>query len=143
MKTIVKSKGTEIVIDNRGPVMVIGESINPTRRKRLVQALTHLYDNAIKFTKTGTITCRAIPLPDETAVQVSITDTGVGIALESHPKVFASFEQVGDTLTDKPMGTGLGLPICRAIIEHLGGQIWFESAVGVGSTFYFTIPCAD
>jgi len=74
------------------------------------------------------------------AIQVSVTDTGAGIAPADQPKVFEQFVQVGDTLTDKPRGTGLGLPICKQIIEHHGGRIWVESEVGRGSTFAFTLP---
>ena len=59
-------------------------------------------------------------------------DTGLGIAPPDQPKVFERFKQVGDTLTDKPKGTGLGLPICREIVEHHGGRIWVESALGRG-----------
>ena len=71
---------------------------------------------------------------------VSVADTGVGIAPEDQAKVFEQFGQAGDTLTDKPRGTGLGLPICREIVEHHGGRLWLESAVGAGSTFRFTLP---
>ena len=71
---------------------------------------------------------------------VSVSDTGVGIAPVDQPKVFERFKQVGDTLTDKPKGTGLGLPICREIVEHHGGHIWVESALGRGSTFFFSLP---
>ena len=71
---------------------------------------------------------------------VSVTDTGMGIAPADQPKVFERFKQVGDTLTDKPKGTGLGLPICREIVEHHGGRIWVDSELGQGSTFSFTLP---
>ena len=73
---------------------------------------------------------------------VSVVDTGLGIAPADQPKVFERFKQVGDTLTDKPKGTGLGLPICREIVEHHGGRIWVESQPGQGATFYFTLPKA-
>jgi CheY-like chemotaxis protein len=74
-------------------------------------------------------------------VIVSISDTGIGIAKEDFGAVFEQFKQVGgDTLTDKPKGTGLGLPICKEIIEHHGGRIWLESEVGKGSTFSFALP---
>ena len=71
---------------------------------------------------------------------MSVTDTGMGIAPVDQPKVFERFKQVGDTLTDKPKGTGLGLPICREIVEHHGGRVWVESELGKGSTFSFSLP---
>ena len=71
---------------------------------------------------------------------VSVTDSGIGIAPADQPKVFEKFKQVGDTLTDKPKGTGLGLPICKEIVEYHGGRIWVESEPGQGSTFSFTLP---
>ncbi|MBL0026303.1 MAG: response regulator [Saprospiraceae bacterium] len=72
---------------------------------------------------------------------MSISDTGIGIAPEDFGAVFEQFKQVGgDTLTDKPKGTGLGLPICKEIVEHHGGRIWLESEQGNGSTFSFAIP---
>ena len=71
----------------------------------------------------------------------SVTDTGVGVPPEFRETIFEKFRQVtSDTLTDKPQGTGLGLPICREIVEHHGGQIWLESEPGVGSVFSFTVP---
>ena len=74
-------------------------------------------------------------------MEVNIADTGIGIAPEDHKAVFEQFKQVGgDTLTDKPKGTGLGLPICKEIVEHHGGRIWLESEPGKGSTFYFSLP---
>jgi DNA-binding response OmpR family regulator len=101
----------------------------------------NLISNAVKFTDAGTITCRAVRRDGE--VVVSVTDTGVGIAPVDQPKVFERFKQVGDTLTDKPKGTGLGLPICKEIVEHHGGRVWVESAIGHGSTFSFSLPARD
>jgi signal transduction histidine kinase len=72
-------------------------------------------------------------------VEVSVTDTGVGIAPEDQEAVFEEFRQVG-TADKKVEGTGLGLTLCRKFIELHGGRIWVESQVGVGSTFTFTIP---
>jgi DNA-binding response OmpR family regulator len=72
---------------------------------------------------------------------VSVIDTGIGIALDDYSAVFEQFKQVGgDTLMDKPKGTGLGLPICKEIVEHHGGRIWLESEVGKGSVFSFSLP---
>lgn len=107
-------------------------------RDRLIQVVINLLSNAIKFTPNGTITVSAGRHAD--GVEVAVADQGVGIAPEDHDKVFEQFGQAGDTLTDKPRGTGLGLPICREIVEYHGGRLWLESAVGSGSTFRFTLP---
>jgi adenylate cyclase len=107
---------------------------------KLVQTVINLISNAVKFTDQGSITCRAELMAGE--IRVSVTDTGLGIAPDDQPKVFEKFKQVGDTLTDKPKGTGLGLPICKEIVEHHGGRIWVESAPSEGSTFTFTLPVA-
>ncbi|MEI9979009.1 MAG: GAF domain-containing protein [Edaphobacter sp.] len=105
---------------------------------RLIQVVINLISNAIKFTDSGSVTCSAGMRGGE--LTVSVTDSGIGIAPDDQPKVFEKFKQVGDTLTDKPKGTGLGLPICREIVEYHGGRIWVESEPGHGSTFSFTLP---
>ena len=108
---------------------------------RLIQVVINLLSNAVKFTDQGGITCRiAYEQPE---IIVSVIDTGLGISVADQPKVFEKFKQVGDTLTDKPQGTGLGLPICKEIIEHHGGRIWLESAVGAGSNFSFSLPVSE
>ncbi len=109
-------------------------------RDRLIQVVINLISNAVKFTEQGGVTCRA--RRDDGNVVVSVVDSGAGIDPKDHGKVFEQFVQVGDTLTNKPMGTGLGLPICKQIIEHHGGRIWVESEIGKGSTFSFTLPIA-
>ncbi|HEY9610977.1 ATP-binding protein [Allocoleopsis sp.] len=70
---------------------------------------------------------------------VSVIDSGIGIAETDQPQVFEQFKQIGDTLTDKPKGTGLGLPICKQIVEHHGGMLWVESELGKESNFSFTL----
>ncbi len=108
-------------------------------RDKLIQVIINLISNAVKFTDAGSVTCEVHKNKNE--LVVSITDTGIGIAPEDHAAVFEQFKQVGgDTLTDKPKGTGLGLPICKEIVEHHGGRIWLESAVGKGSIFSFALP---
>ncbi len=107
-------------------------------RDRLIQVVINLISNAVKFTESGSIACAAILRDNE--IVVSVTDSGIGIKPEDQPQVFEKFKQVGDTLTDKPKGTGLGLPICREIVEHHGGRIWVDSEIGKGSTFSFTLP---
>jgi signal transduction histidine kinase/CheY-like chemotaxis protein len=105
---------------------------------RLIQVVINLISNAVKFTDAGAITC-AVRHRDSDLV-VSVKDSGIGIAIADQSKVFEKFKQVGDTLTDKPKGTGLGLPICKEIVEYHGGRIWVESEPGQGSTFSFTLP---
>ncbi len=85
-----------------------------------------------------TITCKAKKINND--ILVSVIDTGIGIAKTEQEKIFEKFKQGGDTLTDKPRGTGLGLPICRQIVAHHGGRIWVESEPGRGSNFSFTLP---
>jgi len=105
---------------------------------RLIQVVINLISNAVKFTDSGAITCSVHRREGE--LVVSVADSGIGIATADQPKVFEKFKQVGDTLTDKPKGTGLGLPICKEIVEYHGGHIWVESEPGKGSTFSFTLP---
>jgi signal transduction histidine kinase/CheY-like chemotaxis protein/ligand-binding sensor domain-containing protein len=107
-------------------------------RDKLIQVVVNLLSNAVKFTNAGAVTCSVFQ--KDGGIVVGITDTGIGIAPEDHGKVFEQFKQVGDTLTDKPKGTGLGLPICKEIVEHHNGKIWLESELGQGSTFYFMLP---
>jgi len=105
---------------------------------RIIQVIINLISNAVKFTDEGHIICRAQII--EKNLVVSIIDTGSGIAPEHHQNIFERFTQVGDILTDKPKGTGLGLPICKQIVEYHGGKIWVESRLGEGSNFSFSIP---
>ena len=105
---------------------------------RLIQVVINLISNAVKFTDEGTVTCRTRRVNGE--IEVSIVDSGMGIAPNDVPKVFEKFKQVGDTMTDKPKGTGLGLPISMQIVAHHGGRIWATSELGQGSTFLFTLP---
>jgi signal transduction histidine kinase/DNA-binding response OmpR family regulator/HAMP domain-containing protein len=107
-------------------------------RDRLIQVLINLLSNAMKFTEQGTVTCRA--RAQQGSIVISVVDQGIGIAPEDQPKVFEKFKQVGEVMTDKPKGTGLGLPICKQIIEHHNGQLWVESQLGQGSTFSFNLP---
>lgn len=118
-------------------------------RDRIIQVITNLISNAVKFTPAGgCIGIRAQGLKSETTeglemVKVSVSDTGIGIPPEEHERIFEKFHQIGDTLKDKPKGTGLGLTICKDIVEHFGGRIWVESEPGEGSTFSFTLPAKN
>ena len=108
-------------------------------RDRMIQVVTNLLSNAVKFTDGGgTITYRI--RRNAGYVRSEVEDTGNGIPSDMLERVFEKFRQVGDTLTDRPKGTGLGLPICREIINHHGGRIWAESKEGGGSRFIFELP---
>jgi CheY-like chemotaxis protein/anti-sigma regulatory factor (Ser/Thr protein kinase) len=131
--SLFEHKGLALVTDVApGLPPVVGDA------DRLLQVVINLLSNAVKFTSAGSVTCRARVQDD--GIAVSVIDTGLGISAADQPKVFEKFKQVGDTLTDKPKGTGLGLPICREIVEHHGGRIWVESEPGKGSTFTFVLP---
>jgi signal transduction histidine kinase len=118
-------------------------------KDRLVQVVTNLLGNSIKFTpEFGRIVIKSglgkdvSSEKENSMVIVSISDTGIGIAPENFERIFETFGQVGNTLKDKPKGTGLGLPICKKIIENFGGKIWVESELKKGSTFFFSLPLA-
>jgi signal transduction histidine kinase len=109
---------------------------------RLAQVLTNLLSNAAKFSPAhGRIEIMAEPV--DGAVKIGVRDHGEGIAPADLPKLFRKFSQVDSSATRKAGGTGLGLVICKGIIEKHGGKIWVESTPGLGSTFYFTLPIAD
>jgi signal transduction histidine kinase len=108
-------------------------------RDRLHQVFANLLNNAMKFTPPGgSIVLRAEAVDGH--VRISVGDTGVGIAAQEHERIFEKFQQVGNALTGKPRGTGLGLPICRDIVEHHRGWMWVTSTPGVGSTFTVALP---
>jgi signal transduction histidine kinase/FixJ family two-component response regulator len=108
---------------------------------RLAQVLTNLLSNAAKFSPPqARIEIMAEPL--DGVVRIGVRDHGEGIAPADLPKLFRKFSQVDSSATRKAGGTGLGLVICKGIIEKHGGKIWVESTPGLGSTFYFTLPVA-
>ena len=108
---------------------------------RLRQVLVNLVGNAIKFTEQGTVIIQLAP--DEAhrdTLHCSVSDTGIGIPEGKLQTVFDSFTQVDSSITRKYGGTGLGLSISKSIVELMGGRIQVKSAVGVGTTFSFTVP---
>jgi signal transduction histidine kinase len=103
-----------------------------------MQCLTNLAGNALKFTKQGRIEIAVERLDDTLRFRVS--DTGIGIARESIEGLFAEFQQADSTIAREFGGTGLGLSITKRFVEMHGGRVWVESEIGIGSTFYFSIP---
>ena len=105
---------------------------------RLREAITNLFDNAVKYTNQGKITLGLTG--DNQVAQIYIKDTGVGIPSEDIPHLFQKFYRVDNSATRTIGGTGLGLYICRKIIELYQGRIWVESESGKGSTFFINLP---
>ena len=109
--------------------------------RRVEQVLRNLLDNAVKYSpEAGLVVVRGEALANE--VVISVADQGVGIAPEDLNRLFEKFFRVKTGLGRHVVGSGLGLPIARTIVESHGGRIWAESQVGQGSTFYFTLPLA-
>jgi len=120
--------------------LAVNEGLGQMRadERKVRQVVLNLLSNAIKFTpEGGRIEVSAVP--KDGLVEVSVRDTGVGIAPEDQEAVFEEFRQVG-TADKKVEGTGLGLTLCRKFVELHGGKIWVKSQVGMGSTFMFVIP---
>jgi signal transduction histidine kinase len=132
-------KENNIELDTYLPVSV---PLIAADRDRVMQVMLNLLSNAAKFCSPGEgrVSITLAVLPD--GLQVDVQDNGIGISEADQKVIFDKFRQVGDTLTAKPQGTGLGLPICRQIIHHFGGRLWVRSRPGAGATFSFTIPLA-
>jgi PAS domain S-box-containing protein len=105
---------------------------------RLIQVMINLFSNAVKFTDEGNISCKARQVDNH--VRISVSDTGIGIPKELQAIIFEKFTQGHKSMADRPKGTGLGLPICRSIVNGHGGHIWLESTQDRGSKFVFTLP---
>src|SRR5262249_49665789 len=106
---------------------------------RIVQTLTNLLSNAIKFSPPHTTVELSTARRGEEAV-FTVQDQGRGVPTDKLARIFQRFQQV-DAPDSRPKGgPGLGLAICRSIVEQHGGRIWVESGARVGSTFYFTLP---
>jgi len=110
-------------------------------RKKVLQILLNLVGNAVKFTQAGEarIECKF----DNDSMEVSVSDTGIGIRKENMDYLFEPFLQVDGTAQRRYQGTGLGLYLCKKLVTLLGGRIWAESEYAVGSEFTFTLPLMD
>ncbi len=110
-------------------------------RQRLNQVLLNLLSNAVKYNRPGgrvTVSCRVMPAA---RLRISVADTGSGIAPEDLARLYVPFDRLGAERTDVP-GTGLGLALCKNLVEAQGGEIGVESTVGEGSTFWIQVPLA-
>jgi signal transduction histidine kinase len=122
----------DLSIDKR-----LGDFVGDERK--IKQILLNLLSNAVKFTpEGGRIGIKARRA--DGSVEISVSDTGIGIAPEDQPKIFEEFRQVGSDYAHKVEGTGLGLTLAKKFVELHGGRIWVESEVGKGSTFSFVLP---
>ena len=131
-------KGLELLVEvARGvPTALLGDPL------RLGQIITNLVNNSVKFTEKGEIRVKAELLEhtgNKAELRFSIKDTGMGMTKEQSARLFQPFMQADSSTTRKHGGTGLGLTICRRLVEMMGGQIWLESEPGAGSTFIFTV----
>ncbi|MGE3550563.1 MAG: ATP-binding protein, partial [Geobacter sp.] len=119
------------------PVLLRGDQL------RTRQILLNLVGNAIKFTEQGTITIAADQVSrtgDQLLIRLTVSDTGIGMTPEAMEGIFAPFTQADSSTTRKYGGSGLGLAICRRLAELMGGRIWVESRLGVGSSFFVELP---
>ena len=137
-RTFVRERATkhginlDVTIEKR-----LGDFVGDERK--IKQILLNLLSNAVKFTpEGGRIGIHARQA--DGSVEISVSDTGIGIAPEDQPKIFEEFRQVGADYAHKVEGTGLGLTLAKKFVELHGGKIWVESEVGKGSTFSFTLP---
>ncbi len=133
---VFKEKGLEFISEVEGDLPLLKGD-----RYRLSQVMKQLFSNAAAFTEKGRVTFSAKQV--NTDVVIRISDTGRGISASRHELIFEKFSQIGDTLTEKPKGVGLGLPICRLIVGYHGGKIDVESEQGLGSTFTVILPVEE
>lgn len=146
MQFLAEEKGLSLSlnIDDNLPANLVGDSF------RLKQVLINLLSNAVKYTEQGWITLEAkvaqlIPQRKENShasyeILFTVQDTGRGIDPNILPKIFDSYEQATPYFISNKQGAGLGLSICKKLVEHMGGSIWVSSEPGKGSTFFSQIP---
>ncbi len=140
MKHIGEEKGLHVTSEcdvNLETLVFLGDDL------RLRQILYNLIGNGIKFTQKGYVKarCKLLNKHEDTAiVMFAIEDSGIGIEDTNYEKIFESFSQADSSTTRDHGGTGLGLTICRLLVELMGGKIWVESKMGNGSTFFISLP---
>jgi len=137
-KDLATSRGlyVKLELDEKLPMV-------PFDSDRIVQVMCNLLNNAIKFTHHGGITITSVNKIENNHVMITVSDTGRGIEQSGMPKIFEKFQQIESSEKNEEGGTGIGLAICRQIIERHGGKIWVESKEGQGSTFSFILPIQE
>jgi len=133
MNPLIKEAGleSEYIIEDNLPDIITDE-------ERLKQILLNLISNAIKYTQKGKVTVKIAKEND--FIHFRVIDTGIGIEKKYFKYLFIRFYQISSPYTREIKGAGLGLSICKELVEALGGKIWVESKIGSGSTFHFTLP---
>jgi signal transduction histidine kinase len=147
--TVLQSVQTQIIAKKLALQLEVPEKLPPVLgdQGRLIQVITNLVSNAYKYTpEGGQIHIKAdglaVTLPSD-HLTISVRDTGLGISPEDQQKIFTKFFRAEDPQVRDVPGTGLGLSITKSLVEMHGGEIWFESEVGKGTTFAFTLPIAQ
>ena len=132
---IAKKKNSKIITDIEKKNIVVRSD-----KEKISQVIYNLIDNAVKYGPEGQTITISITKPEKDWVKVEVTDQGPGISLELQEKLFTKFSQLEPSLIRSQEGTGLGLYICRLIVDKLRGKIGVKSELGKGSTFYFALP---
>ena len=131
-----KGKGVRLI----KPKVPFLKSLIHANKGYLRIVISILLDNAARYTKRGGQVEFKVITEDSTAIQLSVSDTGIGISDAEQPRVFEKFFRANNALSLVPDGTGLGLFYAKQLVESQGGHMWFRSEEGRGSTFYFTLP---
>jgi len=135
MDQLFKERNIDVTVELPDKVPTVTADLD-----RMIQVMLNLLSNAVKFCDAATGRIEIALSERDRWLRVDVRDNGRGISPEDHEAVFSKFHQVGDALTDKPQGSGLGLHISRQIVEHFGGRMWVESSLGKGARFSFTLP---
>lgn len=136
MTPLIKSSDVKLIFDIDKDIIIVSDE------GKITQILRNLISNAIKFTERGEIRVSAKSNDEKNCVEISVKDTGIGIAKEHQKIIFDEFTQVESPLQRKFKGTGLGLPLSKKLAELLKGKLEVESEVGKGSTFTLILPLA-
>ncbi len=135
MSQVFQERHIEVEVRTPDRVSVVSADVD-----RIIQVMLNLLSNAVKFCEPGKGRIAIVLSEQAGGLRVDVRDNGPGIDPEDQAVIFDKFRQVGDTLTDKPHGSGLGLHISGKIVEHFGGRLWVESSRGRGACFSFTLP---